>query len=510
MISIGTVNRRTLVMGGAGLLVAAAAAGWFFFGEELLSPQEPSPPSGAKAPAKPAAKAPGAKPAAEAAAKPAAKPIPDKPDDAVAEVIALAGLAGYGEEVRETALQGMDAAPDRPANLTPAAAQAYRDAIGRVLAPERTNERLRAQLRQRYELGGYTRFIEQLREPINEKMVKLESEKALPEQTKQFFESLRTKPLTAERQELIRRVDAASHASELIAESMVLVIRGLIDGGVVAPSAGGAPTKPEQTLAALRKGAETQARALLAYTYRGASDAELRQYAGLLEGEPGRWGMTMLTASVKAALDSAAKELGIEMGRVAAEQREAAKTQVAAAQEKAPAAEARAEAAKAEAAKAEAAKVEASKTEAVKPEAVKREAEPAQERPKAERAAAAPTPRLAPDPAKIAAAEERRRASLPPVYSRYNDLITAVTLQDHAAARELLADGKSPNARASNGLTALMIAVELRDLEMVNLLLEKGANPNLRASGNRTAMRLAKEANSPDLQSLLTSHGAKE
>jgi hypothetical protein len=505
MISIGTVNRRTLVMGGAGLLVAAAAAGWFFFGEELLSPQEPSPTPGAKAPAKPAAKAPGAKPAVEAAAKPAAKPIPDKPDDAVAEVIALAGLAGYGEEVRETALQGMDAAPDRPANLTPAAAQAYRDAIGRVLAPERTNERLRAQLRQRYELGGYTRFIEQLREPINEKMVKLESEKALPEQTKQFFESLRTKPLTAERQELIRRVDAASHASELIAESMVLVIRGLIDGGVIAPTAGGAPAKPEQTLAALRKGAETQARALLAYTYRGASDAELRQYAGLLEGEPGRWGMTMLTASVKAALDSAAKELGAEMGRVAAEQREAAKMQVAAAQEKAPAAEA-----KAEAAKAEAAKTEAVKPEAVKPETVKREAEPAQERPKAERAAAAPAPRPAPDPAKIAAAEERRRASLPPVYSRYNDLITAVTLQDHAAARELLADGKSPNARASNGLTALMIAVELRDLEMVNLLLEKGANPNLRASGDRTAMRLAKEANSPDLQSLLTSHGAKE
>lgn len=496
MIAIGTLDRRTLVMGGAALVVLAAAAGWYLYGEELLSPAEPPKPVAAapkpvpKPAPKPAAQpaapaAPAAAPGAQPAAKAPVAPIPAKPEDAVAEMVTRAGLAELGEALRDFALQGMDAAPDRPANLSAAAAQAYRDAIIRVLAPNKTNERFRAQLVKTYEPAAYGSFIQLLRQPINEKMTKLETERPTTEQAKQFFESLRSKPLTPERQQLIGRIDTASHSSEIAAESSIVVIRGMLAGGVIGQKVGA--SSPEQTLAPLRKGAQTQARALLAFTYRSASDAELKEYAAFLETDPARRGTTILATAFKSVLDVTAQELAIELERVAAEQREAAKVVAAApGTEKAPTVEAKAEAPKPEAAEA---------------------------KPAATQQAAAPKAEVrdpAAEEARRAAAEERRRAGLPPVYSRYNDIITAVTMQDRNAAYELLADGKDPDARASNGRTALMIAVSLRDLEMVKLLLGKGANPNLRAPGGVSALGLAREASATEIAGALAQHGAND
>jgi len=328
-------------------------------------------------------------------------------------------------------------------------------------------------------------------------MTKLEMEKPTPEQMKKFFESLRSKPLSPARQQLIGRVDAATHASELAAESSVVVIRGLLEGGVIGqkPAAGAAPAPIEQTLAPLRKGAQTQARAQLAYTYRAASDAELKNYAALLEGDAAADGTAMIADAVKTALDSAAKDLGAEMAQVAAAQREATKmAEMKPAQEKAPIVEAKAEAAKPMAG--EEKKAEA-KTAAPKPAAAERAV------PKKDDADT-----IAAIEARRAAAEARRRAGLPPVYSRYNDLISAVTMQDVNAAHELLDDGKNPNSRASTGRTALMIAAELHDLDMVKLLLHRGANPNLRGPGGVTAMSIAREAKAPDVVTALADSGA--
>ncbi len=507
MIEIGTVDRRTLVFGAVGLLVAAAAAGWYLYGEELLSPAPPpAPPPVAKAPAKPAV-APA--PAPSPAAKPAAAPVAADPDAVVAEVIARSGLGAFAEQFRQGALQGMEAAPNRPVNLSAQDAQAYRDAINRVLAPTKINEQIRAQIRKSYDPAPFARFVELLRQPINEKMTKMEAETPTPDQIRQFFEKLRSNPLPQQRQELIRRLDAAGRASEIASEISVVVIRGMLDGAVIAQpggeAKGGAPANMEEQLASMRRAVQTQTRALLVYTYRNASEAELKDYAALLESETGRWGTKMLSSAVKTVIDGAARELGAEMARIGAEQRKAAKTVA----ESAPAAEKLA-AASEEAG--EAAKPEADKPEAAKPEAAKPEPAQAEARKPAAPAAAA-DPDAEPTEEELrarAAAEERRRARLPQLYAKYNDLITAVTMQDRETAKELLADGKNPDARASTGQTALMIAVQLRDIEMATLLLARGADPNLRAGEGVTAMRLAKERRAPELVSLLESHGAKE
>jgi ankyrin repeat protein len=83
---------------------------------------------------------------------------------------------------------------------------------------------------------------------------------------------------------------------------------------------------------------------------------------------------------------------------------------------------------------------------------------------------------------------------------------------DGAAVKELLDDGKDPNARQSDGITPLMIAVNGNDLAIATLLLSKGADPNLRAPGGVNALAIAKArgvAGVPMVQ-LLQRSGARE
>jgi len=106
----------------------------------------------------------------------------------------------------------------------------------------------------------------------------------------------------------------------------------------------------------------------------------------------------------------------------------------------------------------------------------------------------------------------RRPANIREVYTRYNDLISATVMRDRAAVKELLDDGKSPNARQKDGVTALMVAASYGDAEIATMLLAKGADPNLRAEGARTALSMAKARGAAGAQmvQLLQRSGAKD
>jgi hypothetical protein len=128
----------------------------------------------------------------------------------------------------------------------------------------------------------------------------------------------------------------------------------------------------------------------------------------------------------------------------------------------------------------------------------------------AEKEAPAAEPKPAAAPAKaVEAPMYRRPDNLPELYRKYNDLITAVVMRDHDAAKELLADGKNPNSRQSDGQTAIMIATSNGDTEMVKALLAKGADPGLRGPAGSNALSLAKESGNAEMVNLLESQGAR-
>jgi ankyrin repeat protein len=116
-------------------------------------------------------------------------------------------------------------------------------------------------------------------------------------------------------------------------------------------------------------------------------------------------------------------------------------------------------------------------------------------------------------PGPVAAAEPpayKRAANTQVLYSHYNDLITAAVMQDRAAVKELLADGKYPDVRQKDGVTPLMIAAANGDVETASMLLGKGADPNLRAAGGKSALSLARQKGATAMVQLLQSKGARD
>lgn len=484
MASIAGGNRRALVIGGIAVLVlAGAAAAWYF-----LFGQEPPP-----AP-QPVARVQVRKPAPKPVAPPRIEeaPIPKTANAAVAEVLARSGLDTFAQHYREGALQSIDNPPPGTSKFTPADVRAFREAVNRVLADDKLNSLLTEQLERSFEPIQFGRFIRLLRQPIAEKMTKLESQTPAAAEVKQFVDKLKANPPSQDRRDLIQRIDVATGSSEWASDMSVAVTRSMVEGAL---AASGEATKDAmrdvaRDMTQLRRQMQTQIHTLLFYVYREASDAELKQYAELLESETGRWGTTMLANALKSVIESSGRELGTEIAKIAVARRDAMAGGKRVETAEAPKPE-----------KPEA--TEAIKTMSRAEAMAMHKAEP-QPAAKAE-AQAEPKPRRAP----AAAYVYRRPPNLPVLYEHYNDLVSAVWMGDFPAARELLDDGKNPNARDADGNTALMIAALRGDFAMARLLLTRGADATAGKPGGETPLELAERAGNFDITRLLRSHGAK-
>jgi hypothetical protein len=473
-------NRRALLVGGIAVLVlAGAAAAWYFFLR-----QEPPPPP------RPLARVQARKPAPKPAAPPKVEeaPIPKTAEAAATEVLARSGLDTFAEHYREGALQSIANPPPGASNFTPADQQAFREAVNRVLAGDKLNNLLAEQLKRSFEPIQFGRFISLLRQPISEKMTKLESRVPAPADLKQFVDKLKANPPSQDRRDLIQRIDVATGSSEWAADMSVAVTRSMVEAALAASGQASkdAMRDAARDMTQLRRQTQTQIHTMLFYVYREASDAELKQYAELLESETGRWGTTMLANALKSVIESSGRELGTEFANIAVARRDATSGGKRVATAGAP---------KPEKPEAKEAIKTMSRAEAM----AMQKAEP-----QPEAKAEAKPPR-----APAAAPAYRRPPDLPVLYAHYNDLVSAVWMGDFPAARELLDDGKDPNARDADGNTALMIAVRRGDLPMAHLLVTRGADVTAGQQGGATPLELAERAGNFDLTRLLRSHGAQ-
>lgn len=459
------VNPRTAVIAGVAVLALAGAGGAYFF----LFEDEPPPPVAAKPPAAPdkvaaeAGKPPAAK--AGAGAKPAAKPIPQNPDLVIAEVIENSGIkASFGNFGREVMASAFPPGQTRQLGFSAAEQQTLSEAVGRIFEPAKMAAEFAANLRAGYDPVRMPRLLELLREPISLKLSAQALREVSPEAVREFSESFRKEPPPPERVKRVELIDEVTRASEFGAELAAVMARDMIDSMLNAMQKAGkqVPKEARQTLGTqlqtIRDQMRTNIRMRLHVIYGDVNDEELAEYVKLLDTETGRWGLEVLANATKPVMASRAPALGREIAQLAlASERMRAKA----------------------------------------PAAAKALA-------KVETAAPAPAPAAPAEPPAY-----RRPEGIKELYSRYNDLITAVVMRDRTAVRELLADGKSPNARQGDGFTALMIAVSNGDLETAQMLLAKGADPNLSAPGGVTALSLARERRAAELTKLLERHGVK-
>ncbi|MCX7962177.1 MAG: ankyrin repeat domain-containing protein [Burkholderiales bacterium] len=471
------VTPRVAVYAGVAALVVAGAAAWFLFLQDEPAP----PPAAKKAPAaKPAAETKAAEPAKSPAApkaadtgkaapaKPAAKPIPTDPDRLVAEIVDAAGLrrmiALLGPEIGSAAFAASQAGQERsdppPVRLIDDLARKHFD------SPELIED-IATGVKSAFEAERMGRLLELLRQPIAQTMAEPETPRLAAEERQRLLEELRRNPPPAARQKLVQTVDEIARASELGVFLATLAAREMVDAVFEGlQKAGRRPDREARQRANAQIGAfEPQLRAgfraLMHLAYRGATDEALAEYAKLLESETGRWGWQILANAMRAAMEKRVRPFAREVAELALERELARRASAAKQADAAPA--------------------------------------PAVAAPKAAPVAAAPT-----EPPGY-----QRPANIRPLYSRYNDLVTAVVMRDAQAVKELLADGKNPDARQSDGLTVLMVAVANGDAAIVELLLAHKADPNLRAPDGRSALAIARSRGDAALVRLLERHGAR-
>ena len=471
------MDKRTKILAGVVAVAAVGAAAWVFFLEDFLSEPPPKPVAVKSAPAVAPKQADAAKPAAEAPrqasaipakapASPGAKPIPTNPDRLIAEVIDTSGVTGYfAPFAREAAVRAGAGGPN------PAAYAAVAPIVDGAFESAKLNAEIAANLKRTgFDAERMARFLELLRQPAAIKMSGPEMRSVTPEAMKEHFDGLRTNPPPAARMKLLQTLDEATRTTEVGAEMTAVLLRDMAEVALDSKKKSGKDAPPEagkmvgSQLNALRTQGRTQARAVMYVMYRKASDEDLAEYVKLLDTDTGRWGSELLADAIRPLLAVRAGVIAKEVAPVAAARAAPGKERAA-------------------------------------PQAVAR----LEEKPARKPVATAPAvPMEAPG--------YRRQANLREAYSRYNDVITATVMRDRAAVKELLDDGKNPNARQKDGFTSLMVAVSNGDADIAGMLLAKGADPNLRSQGGTTALSIAKSRGSAGagVAQMLVRSGAKD
>jgi hypothetical protein len=484
------LSNTVKIVAGVVVLAAVGAGGWFFLFEEDAPPPRTvakgapkakaatAPPADAAKPVEPAktsaAPAPAAQPAAgQPAAQAPAKPVPTDPTRLVTAVVDSSGLPAAwqsaGEEFARQAVAGEGGA------LSPEDARSIAEAVKKAFDPAIAAAEVRASLKASADPERLARFFEIQRQPAALKLAEMERAAAQPDAWKDYVEVMRKSPPTAERTKLVRAIDEITRSSEVGSEMAGAMVREMLDAALAGMRKSGNKVSKETSQAvathlnSVRAQARGQAVNMLAFIFRNATDEDLSAYVKLLDTDTGRWGSEQLANAIRPAYANRFGTVGKEIAQLAVSKRVA------------------------EAAKAP---------------------PPAAVEPLAKAQTEAPAEKAASGPA-AAPAEPvgyQRPANVRNLYSRYNDLITATVMGDGAAVKELLDDGKDPNARQSDGKTPLMVAASRNDVAIATMLLAKGADPNLRAAGNMNALGIAKArgpAGAPMVQ-LLQRSGARD
>lgn len=282
--------RKFLVVLGAVALVGAAGwYGWQNYGDMLLgkttkvaqAPVVPKP-----APKPNAGNASKMEPS-NAAAPTTAAAAPGGPDKLIDELLTASGYKHRASTLPDQIVAGMHGAAQAQGRPAPVNAAELEKVIKESFSSQGFIDRASAELKKNVDEKRLKAVLEMAMTPLAKRMT--EMEKAQPSAAD--MQSFAAKQPSVGRLNLIQRIDRASRSSDLAIEVSLASARGLMSG-----AAGGDPMKLAKIESDLEKGrAQTiemmRKNVLVAMSaiYRKASDAELGDYAKMLEYDNAKW-----------------------------------------------------------------------------------------------------------------------------------------------------------------------------------------------------------------------------
>ena len=282
-----------LIVGGLIVLAAACWFGWQYFMEEPAPP--PAPP------------------------KPALKPVPKAPspaelakarDKLIEDVLAASGLKQQLAQLPQRLVAGLTQAGKQQKKASAATVQAIEMAMARSFTAEGFQNRVSADLSKNFDQKRMQALQKAFSTPAARTMVELERAGQAPEDLAKFAQG--AVATDAARVALVKRIDAATRASELAVETAFVSTKALSQGlaGEGTPRAAAMDKSIEKQREAQTRKIRDATLLSLAYSYKDASDADLEKYAALYETPDAKWFYGLVYDSLLEEVKAASTEAG--------------------------------------------------------------------------------------------------------------------------------------------------------------------------------------------------------
>lgn len=285
----------------AGGVIALAALGWFgwqYFGEAEPPPPKPQPVTAAK----PAA-APKAATAAESA---------QARDKLIEDVLVATGLKQELDQLPERLLAGARQSAKQQTKASSAALKAIEDAMAKSFTADGFKGRVSADLAKNFDQKRMQALLKAYSTPAAKHMVELARAPQSADEFAKFARSAAATRPSAERASVLKRIDAATKASDLAVEFAFVSMKALATGiaGEDARKAAAIDKSIEKQRAATTQGIRDATLLNVAFSFRDASDADLEKYAGVYEAEESKWLYGQVYAALLEEVNSASAAAG--------------------------------------------------------------------------------------------------------------------------------------------------------------------------------------------------------
>lgn len=267
------------IVGGVLVLAAAAWFGWQYFAGNAAPPPARKP--HAVTVVKPHAPVKAATPAETAQAR----------DQLIAEVLAATGLKQELDQLPARLAEGVKQYDKKQMKAPPALVKAIEDAVTASFTAEGFNSRVNAALQKNFDQQRLQALLKEFSTPAGKAMVEMERASHPPEEVAEFARSAAAKQAEPGRAALIKRIDAATGASETAVDVAFASMQALAMGMVSETK--GKTGAVDRAIENERAGSFAKIRDAtllnLAFVFKDASDADLAKYAALCESENSKW-----------------------------------------------------------------------------------------------------------------------------------------------------------------------------------------------------------------------------
>ena len=242
---------------------------------------------------------------------------------AIEQVLQLSGLKdqiSQAPAVMEAQLRRREQAGALP----PEVLSAMKAALGEAFHPDLLLSSVRHSLEGAYDQQKFADILARLQLPLVVTMTRLEiaSENPDPKVVQAFVAPLQQSPPAEARVALMRRLERAVETERMIERISIVTTEGLAKGLSAAsemppPPPGQIEAAVKQQMAAQTQAAQTSMLVRDLFTYRAVTDADLTQYAAILETEIGRWFTRVGQEALLQAYAEASERMAVKLAETA-------------------------------------------------------------------------------------------------------------------------------------------------------------------------------------------------